>query len=168
MSAVVRAVAACAAVLFGHAFQQAFAADAPKTATHKGRLDPNDPADAVRIDQKMICSLTEGDPVVYWWKGTAYSRVPGEQDKPLFNVEGMNIRHCKNFADEKRGHGFRSVSREILLYQDLKTNEPLKTWDRSVGLIRGRKSRCRSRGQRPRKYAGPHVCLQRRWQAAQN
>jgi len=120
---------AVAAVVFACGASQGLsAAEAPKTATHSGRLDPNDPGDAVRIDQKLNCSLTEGDVVVYWWKGTAYSRVPGEQDMPLFNVEGMNIRQCKNFADEKRGHGFRSVSREILLYRDLKTNEVLRTW----------------------------------------
>ena len=93
------------------------------------RLNLDDPNDAVRAQQKMLCSLKEGEDIVYWWKGSAYSRVPGEKDRHLFNVEGMNIRHCKNFQDEKRGYGFRSVSREVLFYLDPETNEMLKTWE---------------------------------------
>lgn len=91
-------------------------------------LDPENPDDAILAAQKMNCSLTEGEPIVYWWQGAAYSRVPGEKDSHLFNVEGMNIRSCKNFEDPKRGHGFRSTSREILLYLDPETGEILKTW----------------------------------------
>lgn len=91
-------------------------------------LDLSDPNDAVRAQQKMLCSLTEGEVIVYWWKGSAYSRVPGEKDSHLFNVEGMNIRHCKNFDDPERGYGFRSVSREVLFYLDPDTNELLDTW----------------------------------------
>jgi len=100
----------------------------PLDATKPGRLDPANAEDAVRIDQKLNCSLKQGDVVVYWWKGSAYSRVPGERDRHLFNVEGMNIRQCKNVQDEKRGYGFRSVSREILLYKDPQTDQILKTW----------------------------------------
>lgn len=92
------------------------------------KLNLSDPNDAVKAQQKMICSLKEGKDIVYWWKGSAYSRVPGERDRHLFNVEGMNIRHCKNFKDPKRGHGFRSVSREVLFYLDPETNEMLSSW----------------------------------------
>lgn len=91
-------------------------------------LDPENPDDAILAAQKMNCSLKEGEPIVYWWQGSAYSRVPGERDRHLFNVEGMNIRQCKNFEDSERGHGYRSVSREILLYLDPETNEILRTW----------------------------------------
>lgn len=91
-------------------------------------LDPENPDDAILAAQKMNCSLKEGEPIVYWWQGSAYSRVPGEKDSHLFNVEGMNIRSCKNFEDPERGHGFRSTSREILLYLDPETNEILRTW----------------------------------------
>lgn len=100
----------------------------PMDATKPGKLDLADPNDAIRVDQKMNCSLKQGDVIVYWWKGGAFSRVPGEKDRLLFNVEGMNIRHCKNFQDEKRGYGYRSVSREILLYKDAETNEVLRKW----------------------------------------
>jgi len=92
------------------------------------RLDLSDPTDAVKAQQKMICSLEEGKDIIYWWQGSAYSRVPGERDRLLFNVQGMNIRHCKNFLDPKRGHGFRSVSREVLFYLDPETNQLLSTW----------------------------------------
>lgn len=92
------------------------------------KLDPAKPEDAIRLEQKMICSLEEGKTILYWWQGGAYSRKPGEQDRHLFNVQGMNIRQCKNFNDPKRGPGFRSVSREVLVYLDPKTNALLKEW----------------------------------------
>ena len=92
------------------------------------RLDLSNPTDAIKAQQKLICSLEEGRDIIYWWQGSAYSRVPGERDRLLFNVEGMNIRHCKNFQDPKRGYGFRSVSREVLFYLDPETNELLRTW----------------------------------------
>lgn len=91
-------------------------------------LDLSDPDDVILAEQKMNCSLNEGEPIVYWWKGSAYSRVPGERDRHLFNVEGMNIRACKVFEDEDRGHGFRSVSREVLFYLDPETNDVLRAW----------------------------------------
>jgi hypothetical protein len=92
------------------------------------RLDPQKPEDAILLEQKMNCSLNEGETVIYWWQGSAYGRSPGEKDRHLFDVQGMNIRQCKNFEDETRGHGFRSVSREILLYLDKDTGEVLRTW----------------------------------------
>lgn len=92
------------------------------------RLDPSDPVDALRLSQKMQCSLTEGEQVLYWWQGGAYSRAPGERDRHLFNVQGMNIRHCSNHDHPERGPGFRIVSREVLLYLDPETNEVLHSW----------------------------------------
>lgn len=91
-------------------------------------LDLDDPNDVILVEQKLNCSLNEGETVVYWWKGSAYSRVPGEKDRLLFNVEGTNLRACKNFEDKDRGRGYRSVSREVLFYKDPETNEILRTW----------------------------------------
>lgn len=96
--------------------------------TEARTLDLSDPNDVILVEQKLNCSLNEGEPIVYWWQGSAYSRVPGERDRHLFNVEGMNLRACKNFKDDKRGHGFRSVSREVLFYKDPETNEILRSW----------------------------------------
>jgi len=93
------------------------------------RLDPNDPHDAILIQQKLNCSLNEGETVIYWWQGGGMSRIPGEKDRKLFNVQGMNIRQCSNVEDDERGHGYRSVSREVMLYLDPETNEILQQWE---------------------------------------
>ena len=93
------------------------------------RLDPNKPEDAVKLAQKFTCSLTEGEQTQGWWQGSFYSRVEGEQDRELFKVIGVNVRQCKNYNDPARGPGFRSVSREIMLYLDPETREVLKTWE---------------------------------------
>lgn len=92
------------------------------------RLDPNDPEDAIRINIKQNCSLKEGQDTVYWWHGKMYSRRPGERDRHLFNVQGMNVRACDILEDPKRGLGYRSVSREVMFYLDPETNEVVDTW----------------------------------------
>lgn len=93
------------------------------------QLDPSDPADALQINRKIQCSTIDEQPVVYWWHGKAYARRQGERDTHLFDVEGMNIRACSAIEDETRGAGYALVSREILLYKDKETGEPLATWD---------------------------------------
>lgn len=92
------------------------------------KLDPAKPEDALKIMQKSICSLKEGETVIYWWKGAMFSRVEGEKDRELFKLQGMNIRQCKNLSDAKRGPGFRSVSREIMLHLDPATNQVVDSW----------------------------------------
>ncbi len=94
----------------------------------QAKLDLNQPEDVVKVMQKVQCSLEDGKPAVYWWQGSVYSRVPGERDRHLFNVEGMNIRACQSLRDPQRGYGYRQVSREILLYLDPETNQVLKKW----------------------------------------
>ncbi len=91
-------------------------------------LDLANPDDALAVYRKTQCSTEDKAPVVYRWSGRAYSRVPGEGDRLLFNLEGMNIRQCVTVVDPKRGTGFRQVSREIMLYLDPKTGEPLTSW----------------------------------------
>ncbi len=91
-------------------------------------LDLNNPDDALAVFRKAQCSTDDNVPVVYRWTGHAYSRVPGERDRLLFNLEGMNIRQCVTVKDPVRGTGFRQVSREIMLYIDPKTGQPMKTW----------------------------------------
>jgi len=91
-------------------------------------LDLSRPEGVIAANRKMACSLEDAKPVVFWWKGGAYSRVPGERDRHLFNVEGMNIRQCGTVQDPQRGSGYRLVSREILLYLDLETGNPLEKW----------------------------------------
>lgn len=91
-------------------------------------FDPSKPEDALQMTRKFICTLEDGKTVLSWWQGTAMSRVPGERDRVLFKVQGMNIRQCGSFNDPKRGPGFRSVSREVMLYLDPETGAVLDEW----------------------------------------
>ena len=93
------------------------------------KLDLNTPEGANTASRKIQCSMKDGEPTVYWFHGEGFSRVPGERDRKLFNVEGMNVRTCVTVKDEKRGTGWRLVSRELLLYTDPATGELLRTWN---------------------------------------
>lgn len=83
---------------------------------------------SVLANRKIQCSTVDEKPVVYTWQGKAYSRVPGERDKHLFNLDGMNIRQCTTVEDPEKGTGYRMVSREIMLYLDPETNEVMRSW----------------------------------------
>lgn len=96
---------------------------------HKAKIDINTPEGALTAMRKVQCSIVDDEPVTYYWFGRAYSRRMGERDRNIFNVEGMNVRSCRTVVDEKRGVGYKLVSREILLYKDPKTGEVLKTWE---------------------------------------
>lgn len=101
---------------------------ASTSAVAQQKLDLSKPDEALKASQKIQCSLVDGKPATFWWRGTVYSRVPGERDRVLFNIEGMNTRACKAFNDAERGYGYRLVSREILLYLDPETNQVLRKW----------------------------------------
>lgn len=91
-------------------------------------LDLKNPADALTAMRKVQCSTRDGEAVVYHWAGKVFSRVEGEPDRHLFNVEGMNVRTCVTVTDPARGTGFRQVSRELMFYLDPATGAVLKTW----------------------------------------
>ncbi len=91
-------------------------------------LDLSRPEDAVKAMRKIVCSLEDGEPVVFWWTGNVFSRVPGEKDRLLFDYQGMNIRACKTLQDPEKGYGYRQVSREVLIYLDPASGEILRTW----------------------------------------
>ena len=97
-------------------------ADGPK-------LDVSDPDQALMASNKLFCDNQPGNVSLYWWQGVAYSRIPGEKDRHLFDVQGMNVRQCARFEDETRGLGFRSVSREVMFYLDPETGEVLREWE---------------------------------------
>ena len=92
------------------------------------KYDPNNPEDALKIEQRMSCSLEDGKPAYYWFPGSVHSRVPGERDRLLFRVHGWSARACKTFNDPVRGYGYRAVNRELLVYEDATTGQILRTW----------------------------------------
>lgn len=94
-----------------------------------GELDISTGEGAVAAQRKIMCSLEDEKPIYYWWHGAAFSRVPGEADRRLFLVEGMNVRQCATINDPERGKGYRLVSREILLYKDPETGKVLEEWE---------------------------------------
>jgi hypothetical protein len=101
----------------------------PTATTQAETIDPSTGEGYVQIQRKLQCSLKDSDPQVYRWFGKGYSRVPGERDRHLFNLDGMNIRQCVTVEDPKLGIGYRMVSREIMLYLDPETNEVMRHFE---------------------------------------
>lgn len=89
-------------------------------------VELDSPQTALKIMRKIHCSQEDGKIETFWWNGRAYSRVPGEKDRLLFQVEGMNTRRCVSLDGEV---GFKLVSREILLYKDPLTGQILRSWE---------------------------------------
>ncbi|MFZ9871620.1 MAG: DUF1838 family protein [Steroidobacteraceae bacterium] len=86
-------------------------------------------AEALQWSAKFTCGTTEAGVTRYgMWEGYLYSRVPGEKDRQLFAVVGINTRQCERHVDPARGAGFRSISREIMVYLDPATGEIIDTW----------------------------------------
>ncbi len=91
-------------------------------------LDLSIPDELFKVQIKASCSTVSGKATLYWWSGRMYSRVPGEKDRLLFNVHGMNTRRCEIKTDPKKGLCWRSVSREVMFYLDPETNTILREW----------------------------------------
>lgn len=98
-------------------------------------------AEALTWSMKTTCGTTEAGVTRYgMWEGRLYSRVPGEKDRALFKVYGVNVRQCGRLQDAARGAGFRSVSREVMYYLDPTTGQPIDRWrnpwtGETVGVI---------------------------------
>lgn len=92
------------------------------------RIDLSTPEGVVQAQRRIWCTERDNEPVYWNWRGEAYSRREGERDRLLFKVEGLNVRTCVRTSDPQRGEGFRSVSRELLIYIDPETNRPLSRW----------------------------------------
>jgi hypothetical protein len=85
--------------------------------------------DAFQVAKKSTCGTTEEGVTRYGiFEGRTYSRVPGEKDRHLFDVLGINVRQCGHLSDAVRGQGYRSVSREIMVYMDPDSGEIIDTW----------------------------------------
>ncbi|MCS6946532.1 MAG: DUF1838 domain-containing protein, partial [Steroidobacteraceae bacterium] len=114
----------CAALAAGCTLMLAQACAASRDRT----LDLQDPEELFKAQAKASCSTVQGRPALYWWSGRMWARTPGEPDRHLFNVQGMNIRQCAIKMDRTQGFCYRSVSREVMLYLDPRTNEILRNW----------------------------------------
>jgi hypothetical protein len=91
-------------------------------------IDLGTPEGANLAARKIQCSANDNVPTIYYFHGEAFSRVPGERDRKLFDVEGYNVRQCVTVNDPVRGAGWRIISRELLLYVDPTTGELLREW----------------------------------------
>jgi hypothetical protein len=84
---------------------------------------------AVEWGAKTTCGTTEPGITRYgMWEGRMLARVPGERDRVVFQVVGINVRQCARLSDPVRGPGYRSVSREIMVYLDPVSGEILDHW----------------------------------------
>lgn len=96
------------------------------------RIDLSTPEGALQANRKIHCSLKDNQPIFYTWEGEVFSQRMGEPDRKLFKVSGMNVRQCVSIDGGKRGTGYRLVSREVMLYLDPKTGEPLDSWHNPI------------------------------------
>lgn len=111
------------------ALSVAFCATAPAFAQLLTPEEVREGEAAIEWSSKATCGTTEEGVTRYgMWEGKLYSRAPAEKDRVIFTVIGINTRQCARFNDATRGVGYRSVSREIMVYLDPVTNEILDQW----------------------------------------
>jgi hypothetical protein len=100
-----------------------------EAAKKNAKIDLTTPEGATLAGRRIQCGSVDNVPTIYSFHGEAFSRVPGEPDRKLFDVEGYNVRQCVTVKDAERGEGWRLVSRELLLYIDPETGEMLQEWN---------------------------------------
>jgi hypothetical protein len=91
-------------------------------------LDLSTPEGAVEAMRRIWCTNVDGAPSYWHWRGEVFARRQGERDRALFKVEGLNVRTCVAVNDPVRGQGVRTLSRELLIYVDPATGQPLTRW----------------------------------------
>ncbi len=128
MTTTIRARAKMRTALLAATIAAAAFATPPAQAAKAKPLDLSTPEGAMLANRKVQCSTKDNVPVTYWWHGDMYSRVPGEKDRLLFKVEGMNVRQCVSVDDPAKGRGFKLVSRELLFYRDVATGQLVRKW----------------------------------------
>lgn len=103
----------------------------PRVTTHAPRgeaINLATPEGAVAAMRRIWCNGADGQPAYWHWRGEVYGRRQGERDRMLFKVEGLNVRTCLAVNDPVRGAGVRTLSRELLIYLDPATGQPLTRW----------------------------------------
>jgi hypothetical protein len=94
------------------------AARAPAPAARSSIADVASVEDVVRVR----CAR-DGSDVFTTWTGSVYSFVPGERQKQLFTVVGMNVARCLRDRE-----GWFLTSRELMYYADPESGAPLERW----------------------------------------
>jgi hypothetical protein len=119
---------------------------------------------AIEWGAKATCGTTEQGVTRYgMWEGRLYSRAPAERDRLIFAVIGINTRQCARVTDPQRGIGFRSVSREIMVYLRSRDRRDHRPVEESLDGRDGRCDPCRERpGQHARAIARPAGPMARR------
>ena len=64
----------------------------PCSAAQADTIDPDSAEGFVSLSRKVQCSMEDASPQVFEWSGYGYARVPGERDRKLFGLMGINIR----------------------------------------------------------------------------
>lgn len=86
------------------------------------------PQDGLDEFIKVRASL-DFQPSVFWWSGSVYSFVPERPDlsQELFTMKGMNVGRAVPTEA-----GYNLLTREVAVYGDLDTQEPLASWNSAV------------------------------------
>lgn len=92
----------------------------------------NDPLERLRAFIKVRASLDPHVETVYDFSGVVHAMIPGEMSRPLFRVDGFSVAVAR-----RTDLGWRLLTREVAIYYDLETGEPLKTWTNSLLSIDG-------------------------------
>jgi len=88
-----------------------------------------EPTPAKTLDELRLASYAQldGSENVYTIKGTAYAFIPGERPRPLFGLDGYNIRRLIPVPDTDGD--LYMASREILFYTDVASGAPIDEWE---------------------------------------
>lgn len=94
-------------------------------AQNKSGYNLEDARDNMDAYMKVRGSLSPTDEVVFYAKGAIYAYDPEKPWKHLFNFEMYNIARSEKLPGDS---GWRLITREMLVYQDPKTNEIISSW----------------------------------------
>ncbi len=87
------------------------------------RPDLTDPAANLRALVRMTASLEERD-VPWWYDGTVYGVVPGENPRPLFRFEGMELYWMRHLPEGE----YELTGNTVTFFRSL-DGRMLETWD---------------------------------------
>ena len=96
--------------------------EARGSAPREPLFDLDVPEQALDALVKMRGDLAGGESAWYW-TGTIWAMVPGEENRPLFAYDGFAVSRF-----EKHEAGYRMLNREAGVYRDLASGEILEWW----------------------------------------